>query len=293
MDVMAEVGACCVAEVMGTELYTLTPDTVVASARRLAFDNGIDHLLVLENGTLAGIVCKDDLRFAARNALVSECMSSPVLCIAPDTTLREAAQIMIEQNVSCLPVVTGTFLVGMVTRDALATAGLGGEGRDQVPAICAACGSREKVRRDPRASGIPLCAECLGRTSPNAFRRMADYSQSLISLRANARQPRRREAGSGDRALSAERGDRRRGRDRRRRLDGWLHAGAAGAWRAQRDGGRRRPRSASPVPSRRPARDVAGGRGLEAAVAGRRRGAVRLLHRRRQLRRRAQHAAVP
>ena len=71
MDVMAEVGACCVAEVMGTELYTLTPDTVVASARRLAFDNGIDHLLVLENGTLAGIVCKDDLRFAARNALVS------------------------------------------------------------------------------------------------------------------------------------------------------------------------------------------------------------------------------
>ena len=52
MDVMAEVGACCVAEVMGTELYTLTPDTVVASARRLAFDNGIDHLLVLDNGTL-------------------------------------------------------------------------------------------------------------------------------------------------------------------------------------------------------------------------------------------------
>ena len=124
MDVMAEVGACCVAEVMGTELYTLTPDTVVASARRLAFDNGIDHLLVLENGTLAGIVCKDDLRFAARNALVSECMSSPVLCIGPDTTLREAAQIMVEQGVSCLPVVTGTFLVGMVTRDALATVGL-------------------------------------------------------------------------------------------------------------------------------------------------------------------------
>ena len=175
MDVMAEVGACCVAEVMGTELYTLTPDTVVASARRLAFDNGIDHLLVLENGTLAGIVCKDDLRFAARNALVSECMSSPVLCIAPDTTLREAAQIMIEQNVSCLPVVDGD----VPRRDGHARrAGDGGPRRRRGArarrAICAACGSREKVRRDPRASGIPLCAECLGRTSPNAFRRMAD-----------------------------------------------------------------------------------------------------------------------
>jgi CBS domain-containing protein len=174
MDVMAEVGACCVAEVMGTELYTLTPDTVVASARRLAFDNGIDHLLVLDNGTLAGIVCKDDLRFAARNSLVSECMSSPVLCIGPDTTLREAAQIMVEQGVSCLPVVTGTFLVGMVTRNALATVGLGGEPTETTPPVCTACGSKQKVRRDPRAGGIPLCAECLGRTSPTAFRRLAD-----------------------------------------------------------------------------------------------------------------------
>ena len=126
MDVMAEVGSCCVAEVMGTELYTLTPDTVVASARRLAFENGIDHLLVLDNGTLTGIVCREDLRTAERTAFVGECMSSPVLCIGPDTTLDEAAQIMAEQHVSCLPVVTGAFLVGIVTRDALATVGLGG-----------------------------------------------------------------------------------------------------------------------------------------------------------------------
>ena len=88
MNVMAEVGACSVAEVMGTELYTLTPDTVVASAKRLAIDNGIDHLLVLDNGTLAGIVCQGDLRGAARNALVGDCMSSPVLCIGPDDARR-------------------------------------------------------------------------------------------------------------------------------------------------------------------------------------------------------------
>jgi CBS domain-containing protein len=171
MDVMAEVAECCVAEVMGTELYTLTPDTVVASARRLAVDNGIEHLLVLDNGTLAGIVCKDDLRHASRDALVGECMSSPVLCIGPDTTLQEAAQIMCEQQVSCLPVVTGAFLVGIVTRDALATAGLdGGKPQTREPkAVCAACGARDKVRRDPRAGGVPLCPECLGRTSPNAL----------------------------------------------------------------------------------------------------------------------------
>ena len=33
---------------------------------------------------------------------------------------------------------------------------------------------RDKVRRDPRSGGIPLCADCFGRTSPNVLRRMAD-----------------------------------------------------------------------------------------------------------------------
>jgi CBS domain-containing protein len=174
MDVMAEVGSCCVAEVMGTELYTLTPDTVVASAQRLAFDNGVDHLLVLDNGTLAGIICKEDLRLASRDSLVGECMSSPVLCIGPETTLDEAAQIMVEHDVSCLPVVTGAFLVGIVTRAALATVGLAEAANEITAEVCVACGAAEKVRRDPRAGGVPLCAECLGRTSPNILATLAD-----------------------------------------------------------------------------------------------------------------------
>jgi|SRR4051812_8153271 CBS domain-containing protein len=174
MDVMAEVGSCCVAEVMGTELYTLTPDTVVASAQRLASDNDVEHLLVLDNGTLAGIICKDDLRQASRDALVGECMSSPVLCIGPETTLDEAAQIMVEHDVSCLPVVTGAFLVGIVTRAALATAGLGEPMPEIAVELCAACGADEKVRRDPRAGGVALCADCLGRTSPSLLAHLAD-----------------------------------------------------------------------------------------------------------------------
>src|SRR5262245_56363001 len=179
MDVMAEVGACCVAEVMGTELYTLTPDTVVASARRLALDNGIEHLLVLDHGTLAGIVCREDLQLAARDALVGDCMSSPVLCIGPDTTLAEAAQILVEPEVSCLPVVTGAFLVGIVTRAALATAGLGpSEEMSATKLACAACGTTDAadnpVRREPRAGGIPLCPDCMGRTSVTGLSLFAD-----------------------------------------------------------------------------------------------------------------------
>src|SRR5450432_819953 len=119
-----EIGACPVAEVMGTELFTLSPDTAVSSARRLVLENDIDHMLVLDNGTLAGIVCKDDLCDADCNGRVGDCMTSPVVCITPDTTLQEAIDIMGANDIDCLPVVTGTFLVGIVTWQALACAEL-------------------------------------------------------------------------------------------------------------------------------------------------------------------------
>ena len=155
MDLTSEdVASCCVAEIMGTELYTLTPDTVVASAKRLARENGIEHLLVLDNGTLTGIVCGEDLRSAARDALVGECMSSPVLCVGPDTTLQDAVEIMAENDIGCLPVVTGAFLVGMVTMEALTSAGLT-EDEPAEAEKCVACSTTEEVRRDPRASCPP------------------------------------------------------------------------------------------------------------------------------------------
>lgn len=119
-----EIGACPVADVMGTELFTLSPDTAVSSARRLVLENDIDHMLVLDNGTLAGIVCKDDLCDADRDGRVGDCMTSPVVCITPDTTLQEAIDIMGANDIDCLPVVTGTFLVGIVTWEALACAEL-------------------------------------------------------------------------------------------------------------------------------------------------------------------------
>ena len=173
LETTEDAGSCCVAELMGTELYTLTPDTVVASAKRLARDNGVKHLLVLDNGTLTGIVCGEDLRTAARDSLIGECMSSPVLCIGPDTTVQDAVDIMAENDISCLPVVTGAFLVGMITMEALASAGL----TDDDPApeeTCVACAATKHVRRDPRASCLPLCSDCLGRTALSPLDPQAD-----------------------------------------------------------------------------------------------------------------------
>lgn len=161
-------GSCCVAEVMGTELFTLTPDTVVGSALRLATAKRVRHFLVIEEGSLTGIVCQEDLRLARESALVGECMSSPVLCIGPETTLKEAADIMVENAVSCLPVVTGAFLVGVITREKLDGMGVPVQPEVEMddeevrvePIECAACGATEQVRKDYRCGLIPLCKAC-------------------------------------------------------------------------------------------------------------------------------------
>ena len=158
--------SCCVAEVMGTELFTLTPDTVVGSALRLAAHKRIHHFLVIEDGSLTGIVCQADLQQARTSALVGECMSSPVLCIGPETTLKEAADIMQENSVGCLPVVTGAFLVGVITRDKLVRMGVESEEEAEVEPVadtsaeCAACGAHKGVRRDLRTGMLSLCNDC-------------------------------------------------------------------------------------------------------------------------------------
>ena len=156
---------------MGTELFTLTPDTVVSSALRLASSRRIQHFLVIEDGSLTGIVCQSDLRSARESALVAACMKSPVLCIGPDTTVEDAAEIMEQNEVGCLPVVTGAFLVGMITRDKLSTLEkddvalevddlLADEPEEPVEIACTACGRSDKVRHYYRAGMLPLCGDC-------------------------------------------------------------------------------------------------------------------------------------
>jgi len=152
-----------VAEVMGTHLFTVTPDTGVAAAIRLADNKKVSFFLVVDDGGLTGIVCDRDLHSARSNTLVSDCMSSPVLCISPETTVDEAEGIMDENAVDCLPVVTGQFLVGMITRENLSKLDVASVRRPSNHNLnCVACGSSWRVSRDFRSNWIPLCGGCLG-----------------------------------------------------------------------------------------------------------------------------------
>lgn len=159
--------SCCVAEMMGTDLFTVTPDTMVGSALRLASSRRIRHFLVIEGGNLTGIVCQTDLRQARQGSLISDCMKSPVLCIGPETTVSEAADIMRENSVGCLPVITGAFLVGMVTRDRVfQITGLTTffeeieAASEEQRAACAGCGRSNNVKPNFRAAMVELCTDC-------------------------------------------------------------------------------------------------------------------------------------
>jgi CBS domain-containing protein len=157
MTLNSDIASCTVAEVMGTDLSTLNAESTVDSARRLIATSGNDHLIVLQDGALAGIVCDRDLRAADRHALVGECMTSPVVCISADTTLQEAVDIMGDNDVDCLPVVTGAYIVGLVTREALA---LGESSLSN--ARCDVCDCMGAAQSEPSTPDFWLCPHCRG-----------------------------------------------------------------------------------------------------------------------------------
>jgi CBS domain-containing protein len=53
------------------------------------------------------------------NGLIKQWMSSPVITVSPDTTLREAREILSEEKIRALPVIKNRKLVGIITRRGL------------------------------------------------------------------------------------------------------------------------------------------------------------------------------
>ncbi len=90
------------------------------------------HLPVVdEDGSLVGIVSQRDLFQSAllralgygsrardqvlSSVVVKEVMTEPVVTSTPDTLLADAASVMVERKIGCLPVVEQGALVGILT----------------------------------------------------------------------------------------------------------------------------------------------------------------------------------
>lgn len=122
-----------VRDVMTKEVTTLKRNDVLTLASDLMQLGRIRHLPVLEDDgvQLVGILSQRDLfRGALARALgygqhaqrkmldslvVKEVMTLDLITISPDTLLIEAARVLLERKIGCLPVVERGRLVGILT----------------------------------------------------------------------------------------------------------------------------------------------------------------------------------
>ena len=112
--------ALSVRDVMSTDLVTVRPAESVRRAYEIMHDRRIRHLPVIENDRLVGILSDRDLRPVLLSpgltgASVAELMSEGPTTITPDTSVEDAASLLVVRKIGCLPVVEGERLVGIVT----------------------------------------------------------------------------------------------------------------------------------------------------------------------------------
>ena len=113
--------------VMTKRVVSVTPATTIGEAREHLRANEINHLVVLDEKHVAGVLAGSDVADAGDERPVAEVMSRQVVTVEPQATLRRAAGIMRGRNVGCLPVVDSGELVGIVTTSDLLTALAKGE----------------------------------------------------------------------------------------------------------------------------------------------------------------------
>ena len=126
-----------VSEIMTRKIVTVALDDDLAAVRSLFDQHGFHHVMVMEEGRLAGVISDRDLlrhlspfigRMSERSQdlhtlqiRVHQVMTRKLTTVTANTTIEEAAKIMLADNVSCLPVVSSAGKpVGIVTwRDLL------------------------------------------------------------------------------------------------------------------------------------------------------------------------------
>jgi CBS domain-containing protein len=120
-----------VRDIMMKGPVTLEADDVLDLADDVMNLGRIRHIPIVEGELVVGVVSQRDLFYSAlvkalgfkqreqkdlmRTLRVREVMSKPVITIPPDATAKEAARLMAEKKIGCLPVVEGEALVGLVT----------------------------------------------------------------------------------------------------------------------------------------------------------------------------------
>ncbi|WP_393938149.1 CBS domain-containing protein [Aeromonas rivipollensis] len=118
-------------EIMTTRVATVSMDDRLGVIKEIFAQAHFRHLLVLEEEVLVGVISDRDLLRALSpyldtdaemnrdtetlNRRAHQIMSRQPITISPESSLQAASAIMLEQHVSCLPVLENGALVGIVS----------------------------------------------------------------------------------------------------------------------------------------------------------------------------------
>lgn len=116
---------------MTRNVTTLDRNDTMDIAADIMAAGRLRHLPIMDGGRVVGVVSERDLfrpglagalgygskarRMLLRAVAVKEVMSEPAVTLAPDASVRDAARLMLERRIGCLPVVDAGVLVGLVT----------------------------------------------------------------------------------------------------------------------------------------------------------------------------------
>jgi CBS domain-containing protein len=120
-----------VKEIMMGSPVTLGPEDTLDLVNDVISLGRIRHIPVLDDGKLVGIITERDLMGGAVPAIfglkqksksallktyrIKEFMKKKVVTVKPDTPIKDAARLMVEKKVGCVPVLSEGSLVGLVT----------------------------------------------------------------------------------------------------------------------------------------------------------------------------------
>jgi CBS domain-containing protein len=120
-----------VREIMMGSPVTLRPEDTLELANDVISLGRIRHIPVVDGGRLVGLLSERDLMGAAASQIfglkqksksallksvpIKDVMKKRVVTVTPDTPIKEAAHLMAEKKIGCVPVVADGTLVGLVT----------------------------------------------------------------------------------------------------------------------------------------------------------------------------------
>jgi acetoin utilization protein AcuB len=139
-------------DIMSKNVATTPPDRAASELRAEMKRRSIHHMLVVDDGRVIGVVSERDLGSARAigDRTAVDVMTGVVVSAGPDTTVRQAANLLRGRSIGCLPIFDGEALVGIVTTtDLLSLIGQGVE-RPVARSTRWTLG-----RRQPRTGGAP------------------------------------------------------------------------------------------------------------------------------------------